>query len=137
VIELAVPHYGQLMASMSPDPELQLVMDGELELLRPDVRRTADRLAGLLHPGFFEFGASGRRWTRDHAIERLTAGPEAGDDALAEVSDLAGERLAADVILLTYVSRRGQRRALRSSLWRKTSSGWQLYFHQGTPLPTQ
>jgi hypothetical protein len=124
-----------LMVSMQQDPELQLVIDSELELLRPHVRRCAGQLDALLHPGFFEFGASGRRWNRDETIEALTAGQEAGRDAPAAASELAAIRLADDVILLTYISRQGQRRALRSSLWRRTDAGWRIYFHQGTLLP--
>ncbi|MDJ0536629.1 MAG: hypothetical protein QNJ70_29770 [Xenococcaceae cyanobacterium MO_207.B15] len=29
----------------------------------------------------------------------------------------------------------GEKRALRSSIWSRTPQGWQIRFHQGTPLP--
>jgi hypothetical protein len=38
-------------------------------------------------------------------------------------------------VLVTYVSERGERRARRSSVWRKTEDGWRVYFHQGTLIP--
>jgi hypothetical protein len=45
----------------------------------------------------------------------------------------------ADVAQVTYVStvatEHGEERALRSSIWSRTSGGWKLRFHQGTPIP--
>jgi hypothetical protein len=44
-----------------------------------------------------------------------------------------------DVALVTYESDvaypSGRERARRSSLWTRTREGWQLRFHQGTPIP--
>lgn len=69
-------------------------------------------------------------------IEALAAEQSpAGQDAVAAVSDLAGTRLADDVVLVTYVSQRESRRCNRSSLWRRTPEGWRVYFHQGTIIP--
>ena len=45
---------------------------------------------------------------------------------------MTGTRLGGDVIHLTYLSERAGRRALRSSIWRRTPDGWRVYFHQGT-----
>ena len=48
--------------------------------------------------------------------------------------------MAEGVALLTYksahVGRDGalERHALRSSLWQQTPQGWQMLFHQGTPI---
>ena len=51
------------------------------------------------------------------------------------VTDLRGTRLAEDVVQLTYATHRAGAVSRRSSLWRRTEVGWQLWFHQGTPLP--
>jgi hypothetical protein len=100
------------------------------------VRRAPEQLTDLLHPDFLEFGASGRRWSRPDIIEELAAEQHPdGQQAVAEVSDLTGTRLAADVVLVTYVSQRGSRRCRRSSVWRRTPAGWRVFFHQGTIIP--
>ncbi|HEX6286715.1 MAG TPA: hypothetical protein VFZ80_04465, partial [Acidimicrobiia bacterium] len=44
-----------------------------------------------------------------------------------------------DVALVRYVSNEtldgGSRSTERTSIWVNTNEGWQLRFHQGTPLP--
>jgi hypothetical protein len=55
--------YGEAM-----DGEPGRVVALELELLRPEARSSAERLAELLHPEFTEFGASGRRWQLEDII---------------------------------------------------------------------
>ncbi len=101
----------------------------EQELMRPDIRRDASRVAVLLHPDFEEFGVSGRMWNRDAMLGAIgvDAEPNPGMDVLN--LDLLDEVTA----LLTYrtTDRRGS--ALRSSLWRQVGGRWRLRFHQGTP----
>lgn len=85
---------------------------------------------------FSEFGASGRRWTRQDTIESLAAEQTVtGQAMIAAVSDLAGARLADDVVHVTYTSQSATRRCHRSSIWRRTPAGWRVYFHQGTVIP--
>jgi hypothetical protein len=146
---------------MSPDDrdaDLQLAIDGELRLLQAQTRHAADLVDALLDPEFFEFGASGRRWSRRAIIEMLAAeagpaaevvaaagtaevaeaiGPEdAGDPGdVAIARDVQAARIAPGVVLVTYVSEDSERRCHRSSIWRLTARGWQLFFHQGTPIP--
>jgi hypothetical protein len=55
------------------------------------------------------------------------------DDRAIGVEDLEATRLAADVVLVTYVATRGDRRTHRSSLWLRAEAGWLMRFHQGTP----
>jgi hypothetical protein len=58
-----------------------------------------------------------RRWSRPDIIEEMAAEQHPdSQQAVAEVSDLTGTRLAADVVLVTYVSQRGSRRCRRSSV---------------------
>ena len=119
------------MTGSQPDEDVQLVIGLELRLLQPQVRASAGELDRLLHPDFCEFGASGRRWDKPEMILALT-GEQAGGDAIATAADIAGIRLADDVVHVTYLSRRDQRSARRSSIWLRTGAGWRLYFHQGT-----
>lgn len=123
---------------MAPDDDeaVAAAIAGELRLLDPAVRRTPAQVADLLHPDFLEFGAAGRRWSRPDIIEEMAAEQHPdGQQAVAEVGDLAGTRLAEDVVLVTYVSQSASRRCHRSSVWRRTPAGWRVFFHQGTIIP--
>lgn len=118
------------MVDQRIDP-VEAAVAGELRLLDPAVRSSADLMAELLHPEFREIGASGRLWNRSEIITSLVESSRASDEPIG-VSDMAGLLLAPGVVHLTYVSDNGARRARRSSVWRWTEAGWRLYFHQGT-----
>jgi hypothetical protein len=120
------------MDSGSADQDMRTVIELELRLLQPQVRAAPGEVEALLHPDFCEFGASGRRWSRAGMITALAAEQPGGEEPLITATEMTGVRLAADVIHLTYVSQRGERRARRSSVWLRTQDGWRVYFHQGT-----
>jgi hypothetical protein len=116
------------------DSDLQLAIDGELRLLQAQTRQTPAEVAALLDPEFFEFGASGRRWSRPAIIEMLASeSSEAGEVAIA--LDVAATRIGPGIVLVTYISESDERRCYRSSIWRRTATGWRVLFHQGTPIP--
>jgi len=128
----AVPLSSAGMRGSQPDEDVQIVIGLELQLLQPQVRASAAELEKLLHPDFYEFGASGREWDRSETISALTGERPPTEDAPATAAGITGVRLADDVVHVTYVSRRNQRPAHRSSIWLRTGAGWRLYFHQGT-----
>jgi hypothetical protein len=110
------------------DDDEQTVVERELALLQPAVRRDPDRVRALLHPDFREVGASGQIWDRA-SIAAVTSGTEEP----IEATDLATRLLGPDVVLLTYVSDPSGRRAHRSSVWVREPGGqWLLLHHQGT-----
>ncbi len=113
-------------------PKLQAL---EVELHHPGVRCSRERLEQLLHPEFHEVGRSGRAYNRETIVGYLAAQqaqPVVASDAFA-ISEL-GPGLA----LLTYRSAHIEagnklvNHTLRSSIWLKTTTGWQLRYHQGT-----
>lgn len=110
--------------------DVQEVIDKELSLLTNTVRSNASKVDGLLDASYREIGASGRLWSRASIIDALSETSD--EDEQIDASDMAGEALSADLILLTYTTVRGQRRARRSSLWRRSNGTWRLLFHQGT-----
>ncbi|MFD4690392.1 nuclear transport factor 2 family protein [Streptomyces sp. NBC_00683] len=116
-----------------PSPAVAAAIEGELRLLDPTVRASADLMATLLHPGFREIGTSGRLWDRDTIIAALTA-DDAPTPSPLTASRMQGEQLAADLVQLTFDTESKGLRSHRSSLWRLTGNGWQLYFHQATPF---
>ncbi|MCD2186713.1 nuclear transport factor 2 family protein [Actinomycetospora soli] len=116
------------------DDELRAVIDLELRLLDLEVRRSRELAGPLIDPEFREFGASGREWDRESVLAVVFA----ADHEPLVVSDEAAVRLAEDVVLVTYRTRRRERTTLRSSIWRREPGGpWRVLFHQGTPVPTQ
>ncbi|ALE91319.1 hypothetical protein AOC05_01410 [Arthrobacter alpinus] len=112
-----------------PDDGLKILVNLERELMDPEFRTDASKLAMLLHKDFTEVGASGRSWTREEAITAL--GGDQPADATLEVLTL--DLVDAETALLTYRSVEPRGSVLRSSLWRRDSGRWQLRFHQGTP----
>lgn len=115
------------------DPAVEAAVRGELRLLDPEVRASPELVGALLHPEFHEFGASGRHWDRVSIIAAL-AGATDREAAPIVASGMKGVRLAPDVVHLTFETEHNGSRAHRSSLWRHTSGGWLLYFHQATPF---
>ena len=101
----------------------------EIGTTRPDFERMTDE-------GFWEVGASGRRYSRDHVLDVLedrhqVASHLALEDTW-EASDFACRELGSDTFLLTYTLLQGSRRTRRLTVWRRSSEGWKILFHQGT-----
>ncbi|WP_019809918.1 nuclear transport factor 2 family protein [Saccharomonospora halophila] len=116
------------------DGTVDHVIDAELRLLRPEVRRDADEVARLLHPGFVEIGSSGRRWSREEMLAALGGMFTEADRPRAREVEAA--RLAESVVLVTYLTEHPGRRVRRGSLWlRDVDGAWRLSFHQGTVVP--
>jgi len=112
-----------------------LIEQLEKELLQPEVRRSPDRINRLLAGDFIEFGASGKRYTKQDMLRELPL----SDGTEYRATDFEARQIGPDVVLLTYrtsVTDRDTGRTtwtLRSSLWRRRDDEWQLVFHQGTP----
>jgi hypothetical protein len=82
---------------------------------------------------FFEFGRSGRVYTREQMI-RLDSQPI---DAVLPLPNLSIRQIDRHTAQVTYDSQveydSGVEYARRSSIWSRTESGWVMRFHQGTP----
>jgi len=109
----------------------------EIELHKSETRRDQRHMEMLLHPEFIEFGRSGTRYTRTDILNEFGEG-----NALPQIQSCNFEVvvLGEGTVLLTYVSAhvdaegRSHRQTLRSSVWVRTQVGWQMRFHQGTPV---
>ncbi|MGW9133704.1 nuclear transport factor 2 family protein [Streptomyces sp. NPDC055681] len=119
-----------------PPPGVAAAVEGELRLLDPLVRCSADLLVQVLHPEFREIDTAGRLWDRDATIASLTA-DEAPRPGQLTASRMHGVQLADELVHLTFDSEYKGLRAHRSSLWRLTGHDWLLYFHQATPFITE
>ncbi|MFJ6437923.1 DUF4440 domain-containing protein [Streptomyces sp. NPDC091416] len=118
--------------SAEEDQSVRAAVAGELRLLDPGVRASPDEVTALLDPEFTEFGASGRRYDRTSILAVTSAADENVPEPTA-VTGMSGVLLAPGLVHLTYTSESNDRRVRRSSLWRRSDSGWRMYFHQGTP----
>lgn len=113
--------------------ESEVLFKLERELLDPVVRKNKKQLEILLDSNFFEFGSSGRHWSRDEILRNLL--DEKSEPV--EASNFEAHHLSDDTVLVTYrtnqVGNDGHNKScLRSSIWKNSDGKWRLYFHQGT-----
>jgi hypothetical protein len=109
----------------------------EEELWREQTRFDLARMNQLLAADFFEFGRSGRMYRREDTL----AVPRGPIDAVFPLAELQIRLLAPDVAQVAYNSAVRYDGVVqwgrRSSIWPRTSRGWVLRFHQGTPFRTE
>jgi hypothetical protein len=101
---------------------------------RPELGTTPADFQGMTDEQFWEVGASGRRYSRDHVLDMLDDSHQV-DLALEdtwEAIDFACRELGSDTYLLTYTLVQGQRKTRRATVWRRFADGWKSLFHQGT-----
>ena len=119
-------------ATLSPGDieELTRLEEG---MWRAELRYNATFQAERFAPDFFEFGRSGRVYSREEAILDK---PEPIHAALP-LRNLQIRALDVDTVQLTYYSEvqygTETEYARRSSIWSRTDRGWVMRFHQGTP----
>ncbi|TWS19217.1 DUF4440 domain-containing protein [Tsukamurella asaccharolytica] len=84
-------------------------------------------------PDFWEVGASGRRYSREHVravMERRLASPQ--DESDWGTSEFQVRAMGASVYLLTYTLAQRERVTRRLTVWRRRENRWSVMFHQGT-----
>jgi hypothetical protein len=94
-----------------------------------------DYMERTLSPDFFEFGCSGRIYRREDMLPITEEGKEI--KATIPLKEFRVLPLAQNVVQVTYISEviyEEVQICNRSSIWIKTASGWQMRFHQGTPV---
>jgi hypothetical protein len=113
-------------------PVLHELMRHEPIFHRPELGATRRDLEKMTDPAFWEVGASGRRYSRDFALDTVTARFQQQAADAWETRDFHCMEIAADNFLLTYTLVQGPRISRRATLWRRTSGGWTILYHQGT-----
>jgi hypothetical protein len=108
----------------------------EEELWREETRFDKQRMEEILAADFFEFGRSGRVYQRQDTL----AAPRQAIAAILPLPEFQVRLLDEKIAQVTYnsaVTYDGVvEYARRSSIWSRTSRGWVLRFHQGTPCNT-
>jgi len=115
--------------------ELALIRRLEEELLKPEIRRSANLVSRLLADEFIEFGSSGAIYDKRCIVEALQ---QEAPSTTVRMVDFTARPLTSDIVLVTYRSiREGTCKShLRSSIWKLIADQWQMIFHQGTPSET-
>jgi hypothetical protein len=131
------------MSSQNPftqvDPELLPVLE-ELRLREPIFHSpafglTSEAFLRSTAPGYWEVGASGRRYSREFILDWAQKSPEHFVDSSAagwRTEDFGLLQLGPETYLLTYTLDQNGRRTRRSTIWRRDGDGWQILYHQGT-----
>ena len=114
------------------DADLQELKKQEESLWRTETRFDHDYMDNILADDFFEFGRSGRVYSKQESL----SAPLQEIHARLPLKNFEVHPISDDVALVTYISE-VQYDELeignRSSLWLKTNDRWKLRFHQGTP----
>jgi hypothetical protein len=119
------------------DPELLPVLD---ELRQREPIFHTERFGTSLEdfhlstaPGFWEVGASGRRYSRDFILNMRTREQLVDADTAGwKASGFGLRRLGPDCYLLTYTLDQSGRITRRTTIWEKAEAGWRILYHQGT-----
>ena len=119
--------------SLLSEADLLILKELEETLWRSETRFNLAHQEKVFASDFFEFGRSGRRYTREQMI-RTESQPI---KARLPLQELKIHPLDSDNALVTYISEvqnENLEKANRCSVWSRTKNGWQLRFHQGTPI---
>lgn len=106
----------------------------EEELWHEETRFDMQRMNKLIAHDFFEFGRSGRIYSK----QDILAVARQPIDAILPLPEFYFRLLEENIAQVTYhsaITHNGVvEYARRSSIWSRTTSGWLLRFHQGTPF---
>src|SRR5512147_407133 len=121
------------MAGELSEEDRRALMRLEEAMWREETRFDRAFMERALAPDFFEFGRSGRTYTRQQILDF----PREPSAALLPLEDFRARLLDANTAQLTYNSRVRYQDVMeygrRSSIWSRSGDTWVLRFHQGTP----
>jgi hypothetical protein len=121
------------MPSELLEEDRQVLTRLEEAMWRQETRFDRAFMELTLAPDFFEFGRSGRTYTRRQTLDF----PWEAIDAELPLQGLQMRLLDANTAQVTYSSKVRYQEVVelgrRSSIWSKSGDTWVLRFHQGTP----
>ena len=114
-------------------PVLEELQAREPVFHHPEFGTTRDDFESMTDQNFWEVGASGRRYSREYVINTLVERYSAPHDDVWEINGFHCHELSTDTYLVTYTLTQNKSRVTRrATIWRRTSSGWKILYHQGT-----
>jgi hypothetical protein len=99
---------------------------------RAEFGTTRADFEAMMAADFWEVGASGKCYSRDHILDILQERHATIINEIWQTKDFYCQPLAEDVYLLTYTLLQGERLSRRATVWRRVAHDWQIVFHQGT-----
>jgi hypothetical protein len=100
---------------------------------RPEFGTTRADFERMTAEDFWEVGASGCRYSRQFVLDELERRFSVPHEDVWETRDFHCRKLSEDTYLLTYtLLQNKQRLTRRSTIWRSTTDGWKIVYHQGT-----
>lgn len=99
---------------------------------RPEFGASRADYEAMMEEGFWEVGASGKRYSREYVLYVLETRPPNPEEASWVTKDFQCREIARDNYLLTYTLSQGERLTRRTTLWRRSGAAWKIVYHQGT-----
>jgi len=99
---------------------------------RPELGTTRRDFENMTDKGFWEVGASGRRYSREFVLDTLDGRLPQPDEDRWNTQGFHCLEIAPDNYLVTYTLAQGARVTRRATLWRRSKTGWKVLYHQGT-----
>ena len=99
---------------------------------RPELGTSRRDFENMMDASFWEVGASGRRYSREFILDTLE---NRLSQHVVDIWETRGFRcleIAPENYLVTYTLVQGRRVTRRATLWRRSSAGWKILYHQGT-----
>lgn len=130
------------MLPMDPDfvvepallPVLAELRDREPLFHRPELGTSPEELELQIAPDFWEVGASGRRYSREYVLATLRERFATEQADPWETRDFHCRQVGPATYLLTYTLFQRERVTRRLTVWQQSRVGWQVVYHQGTPV---
>jgi hypothetical protein len=114
-------------------PVLEELRKREPIFHHPELGTTRRDLEKMTDPGFWEVGASGRRYSRRYVIDTLIERYSTPQEDVWETSGFDCAELAPDTYLVTYILVQNRTRVTRrATIWRRADDDWKILYHQGT-----
>lgn len=112
------------------------ILELENDLLKSEVRKSAQKINDILADDFIEFCSSGR----EYHYEKGDIHQDQDDDTTLqwEILNFNIKKLSSDCILAMYKvikhneTDENKEYSLRSSIWKYYDGKWKMFFHQGT-----
>jgi hypothetical protein len=129
-------HY-EMEPTLSTDPALLGILK-ELKrrepiFHRPEFGTTRADFENMMHADFWEIGASGHRYSREHVLAELEKRHQHPQKDVWRTSEFHCRLLGPDLYLLTYTLIQDEiRKTRRLTIWQRAEAGWKIVFHQGT-----
>ena len=106
----------------------------------PEFGRTKEDFRRMTTENYWEIGASGKRYSRNHVIETVASrysdpsycGIHSSPENKWELKAFYCVDIAPDNYLVTYTLIQGERVTRRSTIWRNDHGEWKIFYHQGT-----